>query len=178
MIVFSFFLLGTLLLTLQTTLLHLLPEWVGRPNLIFLLVVYLAVHMDLYKGAVLALLFGLIMDIFSGIFLGLHPVIYLLLFFSLKGLSRHLAIMEPLHQVPMVAVSYLFSTSGIFIFTTILAPENPLEWAWGTVLLELLILCVICIPCFHFFHGISQLLTTTQTKSFFSRSKTGNRFKV
>ncbi len=177
MIVFSFLVLGTLLLTLQTTLLPALPDWVGRPNLLFLLVVFLSVHMDVYKGAVLVLLFGLIMDIFSGIFLGLHPVIYLLLFFSLKAISRHLSIMESLHQVPMLAVSYLFASSGIYIFATILAPENPLDWSWGAELLELLILCIICIPCFSLFQMLLQLLSSAKASPFSLRPKTGNRFR-
>ena len=97
----------------------------------FLFIVFLGIYLDVYKGAVLALLFGLIMDIFSGVFLGLHPVIYLVLFFALQAISRHLAINESIHQIPLVALSYLLTASSIFIFTSILSPESRLYWAWG-----------------------------------------------
>ncbi|OGQ86139.1 MAG: rod shape-determining protein MreD [Deltaproteobacteria bacterium RIFOXYD12_FULL_56_24] len=169
---------GTLLLVLQTTLLNYLPEWFGRPNLSFLFIVFLGTYLDLYKGAVLALLFGLIMDIFSGVFLGLHPVIYLGLFFLLQFISKHLAIKESIHQIPLVALSYLFTASSIFIFTSILTPESRLYWAWGNEILQVLILSVICIPFFNFFHWLATIFDSTKADNHYRRQKTGNRYRI
>jgi len=178
---FIFFLLGAFLLIFQTTLLHALPEWFGRPNLLFLLIVFIATNLDLFKGAVLALLFGLLMDIFSGVFLGLHPIVYLVLFFVLQRISKHLATNEAVHQMPLVAFSYLFSASSIFIFATILAPESKIYWAWGTEILQVLILAVICIPFFHIFKWITQVFDTQgqkKNKNPFRRQKSGNRYTI
>jgi len=178
MVLSFLFLSGTILLILQTTLLHSLPEWFGRPNLLFLFIVFLGTYLDVYKGAVLALLFGLIMDIFSGVFLGLHPVIYLVLFFALQAVSRHLAINESIHQIPLVALSYLFTASSIFIFTSILTPENGLYWAWGSEILQVLILSVICIPFFNFFHWLTTVFDSKNANNPFRRQKTGNRYRM
>ncbi|MFA7384398.1 MAG: rod shape-determining protein MreD [Desulfurivibrionaceae bacterium] len=178
MVLSILFFSGTLLLILQTTLLHSLPEWFGRPNLSFLFIVFLGTYLDLYKGAVLALLFGLIMDIFSGVFLGLHPVIYLVLFFVLQFLSRHLTTRESIHQIPLVALSYLFTTGSIFIFTTILTPENRLYWAWGNEILQVLILSVTCIPFFNFFHWLTTIFDSTKANNHSRRQRTGNRYRM
>ncbi len=176
MVVSALFLLGTILLILQTTVLHALPEWFGRPNLLFLLVVFIATNLDVYKGAMLALLFGLLMDIFSGIFLGLHPIVYLLLFFVLQGVSRTLAINEAVHQMPLVALSYLATASSIYLFATILAPESTFYWAWGNEILQVLILAIICIPFFSFCKWIIALLNDTGKRNPFRRQKSGNRY--
>jgi rod shape-determining protein MreD len=179
MVLSFLFLSGVALLLLQTTLLSFLPEWFGRPNLLFLLIVFLGTYLDIYKGAVLTLIFGLIMDIFSGVFLGLHPVIYLVLFFILQFLSRHLIINESIHQIPLVALSYLFTASSIFIFTSILTPENWLYWAWGNEILQALILSMICIPFFNLFHWLTTVFDRNSKKAnnHFRRQKTGNRYR-
>ena len=178
MVVFSLFVFGTFLLVMQTTLLHVLPDWVGRPDLLFLLIVFLGTNLDIFKGAMLALLFGLLMDIFSGIFLGLHPVVYLLLFFILKGAGRHLAINESVHQVPLVVLSYLFTASAIYTFASMLAPESQIAWAWGTQILQVLILDVICMPFFHLFNWITTVFDAKNQSNPFRRSRTGNRFRL
>ncbi|HIJ77686.1 MAG: rod shape-determining protein MreD [Desulfobulbaceae bacterium] len=171
-------LLGIFLLTLQTTILHLLPDWIGRPDLLFLLIVYLGTHLDIFKGAALALLFGLLMDIFSGIFLGLHPVAYLILFFILKTIDRHLAITEPIHQVPVVALSYLFTASSIFIFASMLIDQAELNWSWGKIILQLLILSTICLPFFNLFTWITTAFDPKNRQNPFRRARTGNRFRA
>jgi len=179
MLIGIFFLVGTLCLVLQTTLLHGLPAWLGRPDLLFLLIVFAAMHLDLFKGAVLALLLGLLMDIFSGIFLGLYPLTYLLVFFALKGATRHLAFTEAIHQVPLIVISYLFANSAIYIISAILAPETEIAWASSGMLLELLIMAAICIPCFSFFRWLQSLLTPKNGKPLFALGpRPANRFKV
>jgi len=176
MLIFSFILLGTTLLTIQTTIFPMLPAWMGNPDLLFLLVVYIAIRLDIFPGAVLALLIGLLMDIFAGVFLGLYPVIYLLLFFLLQGLSRHLVIDETVHQAPLAVASYLLASSGIYIFATILAPDASLTWSWRDILLSALILAVIAIPFYQLCSGIHNLALKGIKNRAFLRSKSGNRF--
>ena len=179
MLIGIFFLIGTLCLILQTTLLHDLPAWMGQPDLLFLLIVFAATHLDLFKGAVLALLLGLLMDIFSGIFLGLYPLTYLLVFFVLKGITRHLAFTEAIHQVPLIVISYLFANSVIYITTSILAPQTDIAWAWGNMLLQILIMAAICIPAFSVFRWLQSRLTPKSGKPLFSLGpRPANRFKV
>ncbi len=178
MLIFIFLFLGATLLTIQTTIFTMLPSWMGNPDLLFLLIVFIAIRFDIFPGALLALFFGLMTDIFAGVFLGLYPVIYLLLFFLLQGLSRLLVIDETVHQAPLAAASYLLTSSSIFIFAAILAPDSPLVWSWRDIILETLILAVIAIPFYHFCALIYDLARQDIRKQSFLRPKSGNRFRV
>ena len=173
----SFLVFGLLLFVLQTTLFSLLPAWFGRPDLTFLFVVFLAYRFDAIKGAVLVFFIGLLMDIFSGVFVGIYPTVYLLVFFILKILSKHIA-NESTFQAPLAIISYLLSASGIFIITTMLAPDALIEWSWRTMLLQIIMLTVVAIP----FFSLCELYLTFCSKKLVSwrpfRLPTGgNRFK-
>ena len=176
--IFTFLLLGATLLTIQTTIFTMLPSWMGNPDLLFLLIVFIAIRFDIFSGALLALLFGLMTDIFAGVFLGLYPVIYLFLFFLLQGLSRLLVFDETIHQAPLAAASYLLTSCTIFIFATILAPDASLVWSWRDIILETLILAVIATPFYHFCAKIHDFTRQDINKRPFLRSKSGNRFRV
>ncbi len=178
MLILTFLLLGAALLIIQTTIFPLLPAWMGNPDLLFLLVVYIAIRLDIFQGAVLVLLLGLLMDIFAGVFLGLYPVIYLLLFFLLQGLSRHLVIDETVHQAPLAVASYLFASCGLYLFATILAPDAILNWSWRDIILSALILAVIAIPFYQFCSWSHELARKGINKSRFTRAKSGNRFRA
>jgi len=117
------------------------------------------------------------MDIFSGIYLGLHPVIYLMLFFALNGITKHLAINESIHQVPLVVISYLLACNGIYIFASILSPDNDLVWSWSQLLLQIVILAIITAPLFKLYGWTLSLLENRSTlPSPWRKSKSGNRF--
>jgi len=175
--VITFFLLGILLLILQTSLLISLPEWLGRPDPLFVLIVFAATRLDLAHGAIVLLLLGLVMDIFSGVFLGLYPIVYLLLFFVLHSLSRRLVIHEMVHQIPLVLSCYLFVNGLIFIIATMLAPENDLAWNWKKILLQMLLLAVISLVLFPLFHFAEQLSAQKKPASFLLRPKPKNTFR-
>lgn len=177
MLITTFFSLGILLLTLQTTLFHVFPDWLGRPELLFVLLVFLSTRTKLYQGVILSLLYGLIMDIFSGVFLGIYPVLFLTLFFALKGLSLHFILNDQTYQAPLVAISYLIYNIGVVLFTLILAPENALMWAWGQLLLQMLILSVITVPLFRFFDFILDRVDKKPFKLSIQQSWMGDRFK-
>lgn len=177
MIVITFFLLGILLLILQTSLLISLPEWLGRPDPLFVLIVFVAARLDLVHGALVLLLLGLVMDIFSGVFFGLYPIVYLLLFLGLHSLSRRFVIQELAHQIPLVLSCYLFVNSLLFIIATILAPENDLVWNWKKILLHMLLLAIISSPLFSLFHFAKQLSVKKKPRTFLRRSKFKNTFR-
>lgn len=178
MLILTFLLLGATLLVIQTTIFPLLPTWMGNPDLLFLLIVFIAIRFDLFPGAVLVLLLGVLMDIFAGVFLGLYPVIYLVLFFLLQGLSRHLVINETVHQAPLAVASYLLANSGLYIFATILAPGASLTWSWRDIIVGMLILAVIAVPFYQICTGIHRRASKGLPRRRFLRTKTGNRFRV
>ena len=177
MFIIIFLLLGIFTLLLQTTFLQLLPAWLGKPDILFLLIVYISCRADVLRGAVVILILGLFMDVFSGVFLGLYPVIYLLVFAFIKGISMQVAINEFAYQVPLAVISYLLVSIGMFLFSFILAPDSPPQWSWGIVLLQLLMLAVIGTPVFGIFDMILNFYKSRSAAGRFPGSKSINRFK-
>jgi len=177
MFIILFLLIGILTLVLQTTFLQLLPAWLGKPDILFLLIVYISCQSDFLRGSLVILLLGLLMDVFSGVFLGLYPVIYLLVFAFIKGISRRVAINEFAYQVPLAVISYLLVCIGMFLFSFALAPDTPPQWSWGTILLQLLMLAVIGAPVFGVLDFIMDIYRSASASGRLIGSKTSNRFK-
>ncbi len=177
MAVLSYFIIAILLLILQTSLLPSLPDWMGRPDPLFVLIVCVALRFDIYSGAILLLLLGLIMDIFSGIFLGIYPITYLLLFALLKAVAKKLAINESVHRLPLVLICYLFVNTVLFAFATFLAPENDLSWNWIRMLLQMLMISLFVPPLFSLFDSLDSWLSPRRAVIFFHRPKSKNTFR-
>ena len=177
MFIIIFLILGILIIVMQTTFLQLLPAWLGKPDILFLLIIYISCKSDILRGSVVILMLGLLMDVFSGVFLGLYPVIYLLVFAFIKGISRKIAINEFAYQVPLAVISYLFVGTGMFLFSFSLAPDAPSQWSWGNMLLQLLMLAVIGAPVFGIFDSIMNFYKSTSASGRFPGSKRSNRFK-
>jgi len=171
-----FFFLGLLLLIIQTTLFPTLPAWVGKPDLLFILLIFVALRMKIFSGGVLTLFFGLLMDVFSGIFLGLCPLIYLLVFVSIQWLSRHLVIREVTHQLPLVVVAYLFMSSGIYIGSSIFADKGGMMWSWSDVLLQMVMLAIMTMPLFYLFDRIKGFFDRRGMRWTLVGSRPKNRF--
>lgn len=176
--VITYLFLGIFLLIIQTSLLSELPEWLGKPDLLFVLIVFVALRLELFRGAFLLLLFGLIMDIFSGIFLGLYPIIYLLLFFILYALSKRLIINEVVQQIPLVLLCYLFVNGLLYVLVAMLEPDSTLIWNWKKIILQLLLLAVITLPLFALFESIETWFTPRKAGRFLQRSKPRNTFRT
>ncbi len=173
----SFFLLATFLLTIQTALFPFFPSWAGNPDLLFLLVVFLAYKVDIINGAILVFLIGFLIDIVSGFLLGLYPTIYLIVFFLLKTLSKHIALNDSAYQAPFAVISYLFSMSAIYILSSILAPLSILEWSWRTMLLQTLLLAIISIPFFSLMDLYMTFSVNKLGKWRLIKTRGGNRFR-
>jgi len=73
--------LGVLLLTLQTTLLAFFPIQRIRPDLVFILILYLGLFYPPISGGILAVFLGFLMDLFSGNSFGLYTLSRPLIFY-------------------------------------------------------------------------------------------------
>lgn len=177
MLIASFFLLGVFQLVMQTTLFQSLPAWLGRPDLLFILVVFIAYQVDLFRGAILAFLMGIMTDIFSGVFLGLYPVIYLLVFFFLKAVSWHTALNESVYQAPFAVISYLLASGAIFVSSSLLSPDSPIDWSWRVMLLQALLLSIIAVPLFSLYELYMVFCTKKLARWRPFKARTENRFR-
>ncbi|MDZ7642652.1 MAG: rod shape-determining protein MreD [Desulfurivibrio sp.] len=155
---FVFLVFGYLLLVLQTTFFHLLPGWLGRPDLLLLLLIFIALYLEVRRGLLLVLLLSLAMDVFSGSHLGVYPLVYLALFTVIRLLCRNLAIQDSIHQVPLVMISYLGVTAALPLLITMLSAASVTSWSWPLVLQNVLILGVLCLPFFHLCRRLQLLL--------------------
>lgn len=175
-----FTILGVVLLSLQTSFLPIIPEWLGLPELLFLLIVFASVYLSIAEGVVLCLVFGMAMEVVSGSFLGIYVVSYGAIFFMIRGFSAWIA-MEHSSSLPgIAALAYLLSRGLVYVFTAMLTDESLAPWVWGDVLLRVLIVAVLILP----FDALFQLIlekcdAKRQRRSFFRRRsfKSGNRYR-
>lgn len=177
MFIAIFLILGILIIILETTFLQFLPIWLGKPDILFLLIVYISCQAENIGGLVLIFLLGLLMDVFSGVFLGFYPVVYLLVFAFIKGIARKIAINQFAYQIPLALISYLLVSICMFFFSYALEPDMVPQWSWGALLLQLLMLAVIGGPVFALFDTIVDLYRSTLATGRLPGSKSANRFK-
>ena len=176
MLLTVFIILGSFLLVIQTSILTLLPKWIGSPDLLFLLVLFIASRMDICRAIILAMIYGLMMDIFSGVILGLYPAVYLGLVVTIKYLSRHILIDEPAHQPLISALSYLACSGAVYLVTALFGPNTSIYWDWRDLLLQMFILAILALPIFQIFDRLVAAINSDQGGSLFLRKKPGNRF--
>jgi rod shape-determining protein MreD len=172
-----FLILGSFMLVCQTSLLTRLPAWVGNPDLLFLLVVYVSIRMPDLRGFFLAIFFGLLMDVFSGLAPGLFPFIYGGLFLTAKLLARRIIFDEPTHHPALTAFSYLACHSIIYLYLEFFSQDIDLFWSWHDLLLAMLIQAVLTLPLFQLFDHLQEIFSADGGHQWLPRrGGTGNRF--
>ncbi len=172
-----FFFIGIVLLVLQTTIFQVLPTWIGKPDLYFLLIIFLAWRLEVVRGIFLVLALGIIMEAFSGVFLGIYPVTYLLIFLLIKGTAKYLPISDSTYQVPIVASSYLIVAAGNYIASYLFSPEPP-AWFWPQVAWQVVLLSLLALPVLAGYDFIYRMVGTVNVKRSLSfKSRSSNRFR-
>jgi len=160
----SFLATGVLLLVLETTVLHALPSWAGRPDPLFLLIVFLALRLDVIRGALLAFFFGLLTDIVSGLYLGLHPVAFLLVFSLAAAWGRFIPLDERFHRVPLAVTLYLVFLTALFYISIMIGQGNPGAWHPYRLAIQTGLTALLAWPLFRIFDGLHTLLCLTPSR--------------
>jgi len=112
------FTLGFLFVLIQTSLWpHLLP-FETRPDLILVLVVYLALSENHLSGGILAYLLGACLDAMAGSHPGLHGVTLLLLFFCVRFAADHFNTESSRLLIIMVGFGTLFYAGLQVVFAS------------------------------------------------------------
>lgn len=158
MLVFTFWLLGIVLIVLQTTLLQSLPMWLGRPDFIFILVAFIAYRFAWIPGIAIVFSLGWVMDVVAGIYLGLYPLACLLTFTALKLLTNKSPIKESTYQIPLVGLSYFLVQMFIYFALSLALSEDLPELSWGLTLQRTALLVVAAIPLFLLFSSLYEYL--------------------
>lgn len=164
MLTLCFFLLGILLIVLETTLLQSLPAWIGRPDFVYILVAYTAYRFPWIPGLLLTFSLGWTMDVLTGISLGAYPLECLAVFASLKALTTNNPLRESTYQIPLVGLSYFVVQLARYFLYSFTLPELLPEWSWGRLIGETGILVVATIPCFLLLNALSEFLQKRKTR--------------
>lgn len=175
----TFLCTGILLIVLQTSVLQqILPVWLGQPDPLFLFIVFMALRMGIVKGAALTFLFGLLMDIVSGLVLGLYPVGYLLLFVAIKVGAGRIPLDEAVYRVPLAMVGYLLVTNGIFYGSIVLSDGNPHAWSFTMLLIQTGMMTALAFPAFYLYDGLDRLCSKQRSVRWpRALQKSNNRFR-
>lgn len=173
----AFVLVGIFLVIIQTTILQILPSWFGFPDLIFILVAFAAFRFDWLRGSIITFSLGWMMDVVSGIYLGMYVVKYLVVFFILNLLTQNSPVKESAYQVPMVGVSYFLIQIGTYAALTLAAAELVSPWSWNRVAMETIILMIATVPCFLLFNSLYEYLLTRRVAPRVVKKRGGNRFR-
>lgn len=177
MVSFVFIVIGLLLIVLQSSVFMLNPVWVGAPDLYYILVAYLAYRFDLFRSLIILFPLSWIMDVFSGVVIGVYPVICFSAFVLLKVMDTKIPVRESIYQVPLVGVSYLVIHKVVHIFLSILMPEAAAPWSWPEMLVKVFLLVLFAFPLFRFFEFVNQRLQKKFVPFRMLRVRSGNRFR-
>lgn len=173
-----FVLLGFFLLAVQTTFFPLFPNWLGRPDLVFVLLVFVAYKFRWVLGIVTAFILGWMMDVASGMYLGTYPVTAILVFCVVKFFSQNSPVKETAFQIPLVGLSYFIVQCIFYLFFLLTQPGVLPPWSWERIVQETFILLVAAIPCFVFYNWMYEKLLAKQLfPRAMKRRHSGNTFR-
>lgn len=174
---FSFVTLGLFLLAIQTTVFSLFPDWLGKPDLIFILLVFVAYKFNWLAGIFLAFCFGWMMDVASGMFLGTYLGMALMVFCLVKFFTQNSPVKETAYQVPLAGLSYFLLQCCFYAFFLFTQPGVLPPWSWGRVAQETFILLVAAIPCFVLFNWMYEKISSHRLASKVKKRSAANRFR-
>lgn len=110
------FLLGCALLILQTTIFHDLHLWELTIDGLILLVIYVSLYLNGFQSILLIFSLGLLVDTFAGSALGMHALIYVILFVLVKLISHNLVIKNICYQMTLIFfVTFLANLGLLFL---------------------------------------------------------------
>lgn len=165
MLVFSFWVVGLVLIIAQTTLLEYLPFWLGRPDMLFVLVTFIAYRFAWIPGIILVFVLSWVLDVVASVYLGIYPLVCLLVFTALKTLTDKSPVKEFTYQVPLVGVSYLSMQIFLYVINAGLLPDLLPDWSWAEALQRTVLVTLSAIPLFVLFNRLYEFILKRRLRS-------------
>jgi len=172
MMVFLFWALGIALIIAQTTLLDYLPLWLGCPDLIFILVAYISYRFAWIPGIFLVFALSWVMDVVGSIYLGVYPLMCLLVFAALKALTSKSPVKESTYQIPLVGLSYLLMQIVFYFIVTVFLPDMLPEWSWTGASQRTILIVLTSIPLFVLFNRLYEYVLKRRLRGKLPRRRT------
>lgn len=150
MIFFSFLLVGTLLVILQTTLLMPTPIWPFAPDFHFIFVVYMARRLPIFSSLVLVYLMGLMLDVLSGTILGMSSLLCFASFGLVRLFSERLVLRDLFCSIPLVSLAFFLLSGLVYVIFDFLNQGQLVPWDWWEMGIRTLMVAVFAWPLFRF----------------------------
>ncbi len=172
-----FFFLGIFIVLVQTSLSQYFPVWLGRPDLVYIFVVFISYRFNWFSGLLMIFCLGWMMDVTSGIHLGVYPLQNVLVFITLKLLTESSPLRESAYQVPLAGISYFVTQMGFYFLYSIFMPGTLPDWSWSRVVQETFILLAATIPFFILFNYLYEVFSKKRVIHKVVRRNTTNQFR-
>jgi len=161
---------GVFLIVLESTLLVKIPGWFGRPDLVFILVMWLALRFENTRELLLAALLGLLLDATSGVNNGIYPAAYLVTFIVTRVAVANLNIDRRTHHTTVLVVAYLLFFAIVWLMSSLSGHTELIPWKQAIP--EIMALAIISYPLTHLF---DRCLTPFDDKELLQRILHGRR---
>ena len=110
-----YFTIGLLCMLFQTMLFPRVFPIYLKPDLLLILVVYLGVNETYGSGGILSYIFGSLLDVFAGSFMGMYGMSFLVIFFSVRGAVSYFNSENPLLLLFMVFCGTLIEAAMLVL---------------------------------------------------------------
>ncbi len=177
MLLIFFLILGVFLIVAQTTFFQLFPDWLGRPDFLYILVAFAAYRMGWGSGLLYAFLLGWMLDVVSGIHLGIYPLQNILVFAALKLLTESSPLKEGTYEVPLVGLSYFLVQIGFYFVHSVMIPGTLPGWSWDKIFQDTMILLLATIPTFVLLNKFYEFFNTRRIVHRVIRRGSSNQFR-
>lgn len=177
MVVLVYIILGLLFVVLQTTVFMVHPLWVPAPDFYYILVAYLAYRFDTIRSLVILFVVSWIMDILSGVVIGMYPAICFGSFFLLKAMSTKVPLRESIYHIPMIGVSYLVVSKIVYLGILVFEPGVLAPWSWPEMLIRTFLIIILAPPLFRILEFFNNRLQRGIIPYKLLRVKAGNRYR-
>ncbi|HKJ66199.1 MAG TPA: hypothetical protein VJ969_12405 [Desulfopila sp.] len=177
MLLIFFLILGVFLIVAQTTFFQLFPGWLGRPDFLYILVAFAAYRLGWVSGLLYAFLLGWMLDVVSGIHLGIYPLQNILVFAGLKLLTESSPLKEGTYEVPLVGLSYFLVQIGFYFVHSIMIPGTLPGWSWDKIFQDTMILLLATIPSFVLLNYFYEFFSTRRIVHRVIRRGSSNQFR-
>ncbi len=166
MLMLLFWVIGVLLVVLQTSFLPLFFSAAFTPDFIFIFVTFCAYRFSWVQGVILAFSFGWMMDVATAVHLGFYPLEYLVVFSSLKLLTANSPVKAVVYQLPLVGLGYLVWKICSYILHSLAHPEYFTDWSSQQLVYGTVLVLLAAIPCYGFlgiiYEKVENLLKAKQ----------------
>ncbi|HBH29007.1 MAG: hypothetical protein N839_0015635 [Desulfofustis sp. PB-SRB1] len=173
----SFFLVGLLLIALQTTILRDWVSYLGMPDLVFAYVAFIAFRFSWLPGLLLVAIMGWIMDVAVSVELGAYLMQYLLVWAALTVVTQQKSIKESVYQVPLTAGAFFICQIIGHLFIIVSDPAAEAYWSMEAVARQTMVMAIAIVPCFLFLNWFYERAQRRRLPSRLVKKPSGNRFR-